>query len=122
MRAGSWSTQSVVSELCRPLGSETMISPRLQTDGMKRNGGRKSRTRMHTMWQIALPAAVLAIAFSTLGRASYATISSYHVSAYGVAGKINYCTDCHGSSGRGYVGFFTMPRLAGQSPEYLVKQ
>ena len=103
-------------------GLRPMISPRPQTDGMTLDSGRKSRTRLHAIWQIALPASVLVIVFSTLGRASDATISSYHVSAYGVAGKINYCTDCHGSSGRGYVGFFTMPRLAGQSPEYLVKQ
>ena len=114
--------KSVVSELCRPLGSETMIRPRLQTDGMTLDSGRKSRTCVHAIWQMALPAAVLAIAFSTLGRATDATISGYHFAAYGVAGKINYCTDCHGSSGRGYVGYFTMPRLAGQSPEYLVKQ
>jgi cytochrome c553 len=37
-------------------------------------------------------------------------------------GKIGYCTDCHGTSGQGYFGFYTMPRLAGQTPEYLVNQ
>jgi cytochrome c553 len=37
-------------------------------------------------------------------------------------GKIEYCTDCHGSSGQGYFGFYTMPRLAGQTPEYLANQ
>jgi cytochrome c553 len=99
-----------------------MIGPRLQTDGMTLDGEPKSRTRMYIIWQIALPAAVLAIVFSTLGRASDAAMSGYHVAAYGVAGKIQYCTDCHGSSGRGYVGYLTMPRLAGQSPQYLVKQ
>jgi cytochrome c553 len=30
--------------------------------------------------------------------------------------------DCHGPSGQGYRGFLTMPRLAGQTPEYLESQ
>jgi cytochrome c553 len=100
-----------------------MLSAGLQTDGISLGGGSKSRTRMHLIWQIAPPAAVLAIIFfSTLGRAGDAAMSGYHAATYGIAGKIEYCTDCHGSSGRGYVGFFIMPRLAGQSSEYLVKQ
>ena len=36
--------------------------------------------------------------------------------------KIEYCTYCHGSAGRGYRGFYTMPRLAGQTPEYIENQ
>jgi cytochrome c553 len=40
----------------------------------------------------------------------------------GVAGKIEYCTDCHGPFGQGYHGYLTMPRLAGQTPEYIDKQ
>src|SRR6516165_10734123 len=36
--------------------------------------------------------------------------------------KIEYCMDCHGPSGQGYRGFLTMPRLAGQTPEYLEAQ
>jgi len=42
--------------------------------------------------------------------------------ATGLSGKIAYCTFCHGPSGRGYYGFYTMPRLAGQSPDYIVRQ
>jgi cytochrome c553 len=40
----------------------------------------------------------------------------------GVQAKIEYCMDCHGLSGQGYRGFLTMPRLAGQTPEYLESQ
>jgi cytochrome c553 len=40
----------------------------------------------------------------------------------GIAGKVEYCTDCHGPSGQGYHGYLTMPRLAGQTPEYIDKQ
>jgi cytochrome c553 len=36
--------------------------------------------------------------------------------------KIEYCMDCHGPSGQGYRGFLTMPRLAGQTSEYLESQ
>jgi cytochrome c553 len=42
--------------------------------------------------------------------------------AHGLGGKLGYCTDCHGPSGRGYRGFYVMPRLAGQTPEYLENQ
>ncbi len=40
----------------------------------------------------------------------------------GLQAKMAYCTDCHGASGRGYNGYMTMPRLAGQQPEYLINQ
>ena len=40
----------------------------------------------------------------------------------GLQSKMDYCTDCHGPSGQGYRGFFTMPRLAGQTSEYLENQ
>jgi cytochrome c553 len=36
--------------------------------------------------------------------------------------KISYCKDCHGPSAQGYRGYFPIPRLAGQQPEYLENQ
>jgi cytochrome c553 len=36
--------------------------------------------------------------------------------------KIQYCSDCHGPSGQGYRGYYPMPRLAGQTPEYFANQ
>jgi mono/diheme cytochrome c family protein len=36
--------------------------------------------------------------------------------------KAEYCMECHGPSARGFVGYYTMPRLAGQSPEYIQRQ
>ena len=39
-----------------------------------------------------------------------------------VAAKISYCKDCHGPSAQGYRGYFPIPRLAGQQPEYLENQ
>lgn len=39
-----------------------------------------------------------------------------------VQAKIQYCTECHGASGRGYHGYFPIPRLAGQRTEYILNQ
>jgi len=36
--------------------------------------------------------------------------------------KIEYCTNCHGTSGQGFRGFYIAPRLAGQQVEYLENQ
>ncbi len=40
----------------------------------------------------------------------------------GLAGKIEYCTTCHGIAAQGYLGYFAMPRLAGQQEAYLANQ
>jgi cytochrome c553 len=39
-----------------------------------------------------------------------------------VQAKLAYCEDCHGTSGQGFHGYFPIPRLAGQQPEYLINQ
>ncbi|MGA7327370.1 MAG: c-type cytochrome [Rhodomicrobium sp.] len=36
--------------------------------------------------------------------------------------KIEYCKNCHGSSGQGLQGFYTAPRIASQQQEYLENQ
>ena len=36
--------------------------------------------------------------------------------------KFEYCTTCHGPSAQGFRGYFTMPRLAGQQPQYIENQ
>ena len=40
----------------------------------------------------------------------------------GVDAKFEYCTTCHGPSAQGFRGFFIMPRLAGQQPQYIENQ
>lgn len=52
---------------------------------------------------------------------SRATAGS-HPARGGLQGKIEYCTYCHGASGQGYRAYYTMPRLAGQTPEYIENQ
>jgi cytochrome c553 len=36
--------------------------------------------------------------------------------------KLQYCKTCHGLSGQGYRGYYPMPRLAGQQPQYIENQ
>jgi cytochrome c553 len=73
----------------------------------------------------ALPATVLAMAVLAAARVDSEPAHArrgFPVMTGGVAGKVEYCTDCHGPSGQGYHGYLTMPRLAGQSPEYIENQ
>jgi cytochrome c553 len=87
--------------------------------------------------QLAVAAAILTIVFSGIVRAHGTYRASRHHQHYRQEGrsyreapagvrtlqaKIGYCTDCHGSSGQGYRGFFPMPRLAGQTTEYFENQ
>jgi cytochrome c553 len=67
---------------------------------------------------LALAPAILAIASSGMVCAGPRERASHQ----GIAGKAAYCTDCHGPAGQGYRGFYVMPRLAGQTPEYFENQ
>jgi cytochrome c553 len=68
--------------------------------------------------KLTLPTAILAIAFSTLGRAEGMNAAA----GGGLQAKIEYCEECHGPSAQGYRGYYPIPRLAGQHPEYLENQ
>jgi cytochrome c553 len=70
--------------------------------------------------KLALLTATLAFVFSAPG--SGADFADTLYSKGGLQAKVGYCMDCHGFSARGYQGYFTMPRLAGQQPEYLENQ
>ncbi len=71
-------------------------------------------TRLQSVLQIAF----LAVAFGTGARASddkaAATVSKQDLQA-----KVDYCETCHGLSGRGFIGYYPVPRLAGQQVEYI---
>jgi len=68
----------------------------------------------------ALLTVILAIVFAEPGRAAETKRSA--VSQQDVQAKLGYCKDCHGPSAQGYRGYFPIPRLAGQQPEYLQNQ
>jgi cytochrome c553 len=55
--------------------------------------------------------------------AGYADESVIPVRAVGgLEAKLEYCKTCHGLSAQGYRGYFPMPRLAGQQPQYIENQ
>jgi cytochrome c553 len=66
-----------------------------------------------------LALAIIALVFSAAkaGAAGSAGVSEREVDA-----KIGYCQDCHGPLGQGYRGYYPIPRLAGQQPQYLENQ
>ena len=84
------------------------------------SSGRRGRlTVKRTCLRLALPTAILTIAFSVGGRAQEGMAPAR---AGGLEAKLEYCKTCHGLSGQGYLGYFPMPRLAGQQPEYIEAQ
>jgi cytochrome c553 len=68
--------------------------------------------------KVICQAAILAIAFTATGRAEGAG----GVTKQEVQAKLTYCEICHGVSAQGFHGYFPIPRLAGQQPEYLKNQ
>ena len=69
---------------------------------------------------LALSAAILAVVFSGIGRAD--NTGAHNLARGSLQAKIQYCSDCHGASGRGYRGYYPIPRLAGQTTEYFETQ
>jgi cytochrome c553 len=63
-----------------------------------------------------LGAAILAVAFAAV------THAQERAPRDGLEAKLQYCKTCHGLSGQGYFGYFPMPRLAGQQPQYIENQ
>ena len=70
--------------------------------------------------RLALPTAVLAMAFSATGWAEDAGKADFSKQA--LQAKIEYCKTCHGVSGQGFHGATPIPRLAGQQTEYIENQ
>ena len=69
--------------------------------------------------ELLLSSAILTIAFATATRAKDVDTA---VSKQAVEAKIKYCEVCHGPSAQGFVGYYPIPRLAGQQPEYIKNQ
>ena len=44
------------------------------------------------------------------------------VSSSELQAKLTYCENCHGASAQGFHGYYPIPRLAGQQPEYVKNQ
>jgi cytochrome c553 len=82
--------------------------------GGRRGGWIAKRTCLRVTWLTA----VLAAAFSVSSRAQERMAPAKG----GLDAKLEYCKTCHGLQGQGYLGYFPMPRLAGQQPEYIEAQ
>jgi len=71
--------------------------------------------------RFVLSAAILAIGFTTAGRAKDMD-KAPAFSEQALQAKIQYCNDCHQPLGQGYLGASPIPRLAGQQPGYFTDQ
>jgi cytochrome c553 len=67
---------------------------------------------------VSLPAAILVIAFSVAAPV-YAADDASGVSPQALHAKLDYCEVCHGVSAQGFIGYYPIPRLAGQQVEYI---
>ena len=67
--------------------------------------------------RLLLQTAILTAVFSEAGHAQERAAASG-----GLQAKLEYCKTCHGLQGQGYMGYFPMPRLAGQQPDYIEAQ
>jgi cytochrome c553 len=68
-----------------------------------------------------LPFAALALALNNTG-ALAETVAKGTVPKGELQAKIAYCENCHGVSAQGFHGYYPIPRLAGQQPEYIKNQ
>lgn len=67
-----------------------------------------------------MQSAILAVALAGVARAEEPDKTT--VPARELQAKIAYCENCHGATGQGFHGYYPIPRLAGQQPEYLKNQ
>lgn len=81
-------------------------------------GGRHGIIRIVGL-RLALSLVAVTVVFLATSRAKDSDIA---VSKQSLEAKIRYCQDCHGLSAQGYRGFYPIPRLATQQPEYLKNQ
>jgi len=81
------------------------------------NEGCKNPMMKDARRQLTLLAAVLAIVFFVAAGADHAVAAD--VSPQQLKAKLDYCEVCHGVSAQGFIGYFPIPRLAGQQVEYI---
>jgi cytochrome c553 len=84
------------------------------------NEGRKPPMMKGVRVRLVLSAAMLTIFFSAAAGADRAIAAD--VSPQQLKAKLDYCEVCHGVSAQGFIGYFPVPRLAGQQVEYIENQ
>jgi cytochrome c553 len=83
-------------------------------------GGGWRRTVKVVSLRTALHSALLTMAFAGAGHAEKPSTAA--VAKGDLRAKIAYCETCHGAAGQGFRGYYPIPRLAGQQPEYFENQ
>jgi cytochrome c553 len=92
-----------------------MFSAGEQMPGGEKRQRREARKMKAVRLRVALTAALAFFLAATAGHQAQA-------GAGGIEAKFEYCTTCHGPSAQGFRGFYAMPRLAGQQPQYIENQ
>ena len=83
---------------------------------------REARKMKAVRLRVALTAALAVFLAAAAGYQAQAGAQGGHARAGGIEAKFEYCTTCHGPSAQGFRGFYAMPRLAGQQPQYIENQ
>jgi cytochrome c553 len=81
-------------------------------------GKRRLRPRAISGRRFAVPLVICCLTCTSQARAE----DKDAVSPQEVKAKMTYCENCHGVAAQGFHGFYPIPRLAGQQPEYLKNQ
>src|SRR6516225_6410013 len=81
---------------------------------------RRAQPPMAAGLRFPVSAVVFLIVLASANRAG--NTAAANVSDHDLQAKLSYCETCHGQSGRGFHGYYPIPRLAGQQPEYIQNQ
>jgi cytochrome c553 len=92
-----------------------------QIPGGEKRKRREARKMKAVRLRVALTSALAVFLAATAGQAQ-AGAQDVHATAGSIEAKLEYCTTCHGLSAQGFRGFYAMPRLAGQQPQYIENQ
>jgi cytochrome c553 len=97
---------------------EAVMDERLRQTNKKTpsEGGCVRLVRKVVKAQVPVQAAILTILLALTCRTD-AAVSQQELQA-----KMGYCKTCHGVEGRGFRGFYPIPRLAGQQVKYIENQ
>jgi cytochrome c553 len=86
---------------------------------MKRRGGHGSCPNK----RVGLRAVLLLAIVAALAASAHAETPAKGTVPKGeLQAKIAYCENCHGVSAQGFHGYYPIPRLAGQQPDYIKNQ
>jgi cytochrome c553 len=88
--------------------------------GRSTKEGRGGRAMKVIGLRLALQTAILAIVFAATSRADDRDTAA--LSKRDLQAKLQYCEVCHGVSAQGFLGYYPIPRLAGQQIAYIENQ